>query len=220
MGIILICIGIAILAVGIVMLSKGKDKDAVSTEETFASTGKTQPADKAPVPTNVDVRNDAKQIGDNFEDFIADFLADWRFTLLDRTQDKMSSAGVVAESSKNPDLHIQQKRGESNIEYYLECKYRNNWKDGKVELDSWHIERYRKFQGENRRKVLIALGVGGTPGNPETVRIIPGDSIPNGVIRKIDTHYTIQPTSEALYQYIDNYFTEVFEVAKQRKQQK
>ena len=47
--------------------------------------------------------SDSKTKGNDFEDFVVNLLADWRFKLLDRTQDHKSSAGVVAESSKNPD---------------------------------------------------------------------------------------------------------------------
>lgn len=158
-----------------------------------------------------------KAIGDAFENYVANLLADWRFTLLDRTQDAVSTAGVVAESSKNPDFHVQQKKGRSNIDYYLECKYRSKWWNGNVAFDDWQIKRYKRFQQETRRKVLIALGVGGTPSKPETLMLVPIDSIHDNCIPKIKTQFVIQPNPSALYDYIENYFSTVFDVAKERK---
>lgn len=158
-----------------------------------------------------------KAKGDAFEDFVVNLLADWRLKLLDRTQDHKSSAGVVAESSKNPDLHVEQKRGKGEIDYYIECKYRSRWDKGAVNFEEWQLNRYRQFQRSQRRKVLVALGVGGNPASPATLRIVPLDSIVNNAIREIDTKYAVQPTSSALVEYMDRYFTDVFNSSKGKK---
>lgn len=141
---------------------------------------------------------------------------DWRFKLLDRTQDAVSTAGVVAESSKNPDLHVQQKRGKGNIDYYLECKYRSRWNDGAVTFDDRQLDRYRQFQRDNRRKVVFALGVGGTPSAPATLMLVPLDSVKGNTIKQIDTEFTIEASSSALVKYMNNYFSKVFSKAKQK----
>lgn len=159
----------------------------------------------------------AKEKGDLFEDFTVNLLADWRLKLLDCTQDKMSSAGVVAESCKQPDLHVQQKRGKSNIDYYLECKYRSDWYNGTIAFDDWQIKRYRDFQRGSHRKVIIVLGVGGTPSKPSTLMLVPLDSIKDGSIKKAwVSNYAIQPNTESLINYMDNYFNEVFESSRKR----
>ena len=158
---------------------------------------------------------DSKAKGNAFEDFVVNLLEDWRLKLLDRTQDAVSTAGVVAESCKNPDLHIQQKRGNGEIDYYIECKYRSNWNNGKVAFKDWQINRYRQFQRDSHRKVLIALGVGGTPSAPETLMIVPLDSVKDNSIGQIKTEYVIAPTPSALVDYINSYFTKVFAKAKQ-----
>lgn len=157
-----------------------------------------------------------KEKGDAFEDFVVNLLADWRLKLLDRTQDKVSSAGVFAESCMNPDLHVQQKRGESNIDYYIECKYRSRWKDGEVAFDDLQFNRYRKFQRDNHRKVIIALGVGGSPSAPATFMLVPLDSIKNNVVKKVSTGYCINPSSTDLVEYMDTYFSKVFSKAKHK----
>lgn len=153
----------------------------------------------------------SKDKGDMFEDYVVNLLADWRLKLLDRTQDKVSSSGVYAESCKNPDLHVQQKRGESKVDYYIECKYRSKWEDnGAVNLEDWQLRRYRDFQHSSHRKVLIALGVGGTPSKPQTFMIVPLDSIKSDRIRRIDTKYCVTPTSDGLVGYVNSYFNNVF----------
>ena len=159
----------------------------------------------------------SKEKGDEFEDFTINLLADWRMKLLRRTQDKMSSGGVVAESCKEPDLHIEQKRGNSKVDYHLECKYRSIWTNEAVTFDDWQIKRYREFQKAQKRKVLIALGVGGTPGKPQTFMIVPIDSIKGNTIRKVDvSKYAVSPTSDGLAEYIDHYFDEVFASARRK----
>lgn len=174
-------------------------------------------------PTDPKVESKAKtskEKGDEFEDFTVNLLADWRMKLLRRTQDKMSSGGVVAESCKEPDLHIEQKRGNSKVDYHLECKYRSKWTDNSVTFEDWQIKRYREFQKTQKRKVLIALGVGGLPSKPQTFMIVPLDSIKDNVIRKIDVgKYAVSPTSDGLAEYIDHYFDEVFASARGKKKE-
>ena len=211
MGIILIIVGAVLLIIGIVLFVS-KSTDVKQPHEVKVANDLTEKSEQ----TN----NTSKGKGDAYEDFVVNLLADWRLKLLDRTQDAVSSAGVVAESCKNPDLHVQQKRGERDIDYYLECKYHSNWNDGKVTFDDWQLDRYRQFQRDNRRKVIIALGVGGTPSSPATFMLVPLDSVKGNTIKQIYTQYAVQPNSTALVEYMDNYFTKVFDVAKDRRQNK
>lgn len=123
----------------------------------------------------------------------------------------------MAESSKKPDLHVRQKYGKGDIDYYIECKYRSVWKNGSVTFEDWQLDRYRKFQRDNHRKVLIALGVGGSPSSPATLRIVPLDSIKGNSISEIKTNFTVSPNPEAFISYIDAYFDTVFAKSKTRK---
>lgn len=234
MGIILIIVGAVLLIIGIVLVaSKSADveqpqeehnlhPEVVVVEKEVHDTVTVQYEPEVRVvndlPEKLEQPNStSKEKGDAYEDFVANLLADWRLTLLDRTQDAVSSAGVVAESCKNPDLHVQQKRGKRDIDYYLECKYRSNWNDGKVTFEDWQLVRYRQFQRDNQRKVIFALGVGGTPSAPANFMLVPLDSIKGNTIKQIYTQYAVQPNSTALVEYMDNYFTKVFEVAKERR---
>lgn len=237
MGITLIVIGSVLLIVGIVMVaSKQADVEqpqaepqpqpqVIVVEKEVHHTVTVQSDPDVRVAHNLSEKKEpqkdpAKEKGDTYEDFVVNLLADWRLKLLNRTRDDASTAGVVAESCKNPDLHVQQKRGKGTIDYYVECKYRSNWNDGKVDFEAWQLDRYRQFQRNNQRKVILALGVGGTPSAPATFMLVPLDSVKDNTIKQISTQYAVEPNSTAWVEYIDSYFTNVFDVAKERRKAK
>ena len=74
------------------------------------------------------------------------------------------------------------------------------------------LARYRAFQRKNRRKVLVAYAYGRTGDNPRGIYLIPLNAFHNARITKrvADNKYRIQPNAEALAQYIENFFAEVF----------
>ena len=229
MGIILIVVGAILLVCGIVMVSTNQQNtvEPANTQpqlvvvekhihNTITSPTTVENSVSRPIDTVKPAVDKSKEKGDAFEDFVVNLLADWRLKLLDRTQDAVSSAGVVAESCKNPDLHVQQKRGKSEIDYYLECKYRSQWKDGAVTFEDWQLDRYRQFQRDNRRKVIFALGVGGTPSAPASFMLVPLDSVKGNSIKQIKTEFAVEPSSSALVEYMNNYFSKVFSKAKHK----
>ena len=229
MGIILIVAGAILLVCGIVMVSTNQNKAAepANTQpqvvvverhihDTITSPTAVENSVSRPIDSEKPTVDKSKEKGDAFEDFVVNLLADWRLKLLDRTQDAVSTAGVVAESCKNPDLHVQQKRGKSEIDYYLECKYRSKWKDGAVTFEDWQLDRYRQFQRDNRRKVIFALGVGGTPSAPASFMLVPLDSVKGNSIKQIKTEFAVEPSSSALVEYMNNYFSKVFSKAKHK----
>lgn len=225
MGIILIVTGIIAIVAGVIIISKSKEnpKNIVQIASVNQAAVTTQVVlDPVAEPKEGLVTADpkaasAKEKGDAFEDFVVNLLADWRLKLLDRTQDKVSSAGVVAESCKNPDLQVSQKRGNSDIDYYLECKYRSRWKDGAITIEDWQLDRYRQFQSYNHRKVLFAIGVGGTPSAPASFMLVPLDSVKGNSIKQINTQFAVEPTSSGLVEYMNNYFLTVFKKARAKK---
>ena len=231
MGYALIIAGIISIIAGVNLVLKSESES--ESEPTYSFTlPDSKPAIAAPVynpepaaPSTVSAESvqeeekplTPKEKGDAFENFVCDLLADWRLKLLDRTTDAVSSAGVVAESCKNPDLHVQQKFGKSDIDYFLECKYRSSWRDDCVTFEAWQIERYRQFQRANRRKVVFAVGIGGTPSAPETFLLVPLDSLIDNSIRRIDTKYVVVPSPDGLVSYMDNYFNSVFAQSRAKK---
>lgn len=210
MGIALIILGSILIGVGIYFFSR-HDSEFSNKFESHIDVN-AQTTNQTALPDE-----DPHSKGKAFEDFVVDLLADWRLTLLERTQDTVSPKGVYAESCKNPDLHISQKRGERDIDYYIECKYRSSWNNGRVTLDDYQMKRYRQFQRDNHRKVLIALGVGGSPDHPDTFMLVPIDSMPGNSIYASNMQYIVNPSSTEFVNYMYNYFTEVFNATQSRK---
>jgi hypothetical protein len=172
----------------------------------------------APTSAPADDRTDQEIMGQKFEDYVVNLLADSRFRLLDRTMDKKTSEGVYAESCMNPDLHISQAHKPNWLDYYIECKYRSSWYQGQVKFEQYQIDRYRKFQGTERRKVLFALGIGGKPDAPKSLMIVPLDSLDGYAIKQDWVFkYRIDATSDGLYNYMSDYFTTVFANSKHKQ---
>lgn len=238
MGILLIVVGAVLIVGGVVMVATkpnateqgAPQAEVVAVDDTIAKpvvvekreahgaapeTPVAKPETSVAEPEKPAV-DQSKAKGAAFEDFVVNLLADWRLKLLDRTQDAVSTAGVVAESCKNPDLHVQQKRGKGEIDYYLECKYRSHWKDGAVTFEDWQLNRYRQFQRDNRRKVVLALGVGGSPSAPATFMLVPLDSIKGNSVKQIKTEFVVEPSSSALVEYMNTYFSKVFSKSRQK----
>jgi hypothetical protein len=218
MGIAFIILGTVCLTIGIVCLTQSTNTAVNANDGNKFIAGETAApkseslADKLAIETK---KTRSEEIGQAFENFIVNLLADSRFKLLDRTQDSRSTEGVYAESCMNPDLHIEQMHTPCAIDYYVECKYRSRWYDGKIQFEDYQIKRYKEFQGKHHRKVLFAIGVGGTPTAPQELLVIPLDKLSNGaVIEEGHGSYRIAATSEALYSYVENYFRQVFAAKK------
>ena len=229
MGIVFIVAGAVLLICGIIMVSTTHNEaKPTAAQPRVVVAGKTIPeavsvveeqtpsVDNQATEAPKSAAEQSKAKGNAFEDFVVNLLADWRLKLLDRTRDTVSSAGVIAESCKNPDLHVQQKHGKSEIDYFVECKYRSRWVNGEVEFKDWQLDRYRRFQRDNHRKVIIALGVGGTPEAPATFMLVPLDSVTGNSIKQIKTEFAVEPTSSAMIEYMASYFSDVFRTARNK----
>jgi hypothetical protein len=238
MAYVLIIVGVVLFAIGTFLLCTSKSNEQAATADVI-QVAKTdtvympaQPQERVIEKTVViekeveaasaaapaDDRTPQEIVGQTFEDYVVNFLTDKRFTLLDRTMDRKTSEGVYAESCKNPDLHISQTNGSSTIDYYIECKYRSSWKSGLAEIKQYQIDRYKEFQRNEHRKVLFALGVGGKPEAPQTLMIVPLDSIKGaGIKQEWIGKYKIVQSSDGLYNYMASYFGKVFQVAADRK---
>jgi hypothetical protein len=238
MAYVLIIVGVVLFTIGTFLLCTSKSNEQAATADVIqvAKTDtvymptqaqervieKTVVIEKeveaASAAAPADDRTPQEIVGQAFEDYVVNFLADKRFTLLDRTMDRKTSEGVYAESCKNPDLHISQTNGSSTIDYYIECKYRSAWKSGLAEIKQYQIDRYKEFQRKEHRKVLFALGVGGKPEAPQTLMIVPLDSIKGaGIKQEWIGKYKIVQSSDGLYNYMASYFGKVFQVAADRK---
>lgn len=164
-------------------------------------------ANKVPVP-EVEFLNPSEMKGRKFEEFVVSLLADKsRDELLAWRSDKIVN-GTYAAENLMPDLLLRHKLNDASVEYYIECKYRSFLPDGVLDL-SGQLGRYRRMTTQNgHSEMFIALGLGGTPSNPDELYIIPSRMIRHEAIIRIANFQKCicSPIPEAYQAYIELYF--------------
>lgn len=119
-----------------------------------------------------------KEKGNDFEGYVADVMKANAIRLQQWNQGTTSAGGAFAENAKNPDFFVDQKYNDSRIEYWVECKYRSSLHDGKFRLEEYQYNRYKEIQKESKRRIMLAVGVGGNPAKPDNVYLIPLSELP------------------------------------------
>lgn len=146
--------------------------------------------------------------GRMFEEFIVKLMADHsHYSIINWSSDKYAD-GIYSLDTLMPDLHIRHKLDECMIEYFMECKYRSSLPEGKLDISS-QLGRYRRMtSAQPDRELFIALGLGGTPSDPERLYIIPNRMIRKDGIINLDfyTRCLCPQTPDGLHDYISHYF--------------
>lgn len=152
--------------------------------------------------------------GRKFEDFIVSLCSDAsRFTLLSWRSDKISGSTFPLDNLL-PDLHLQHKLEEKEVEYLIECKYRSSWGENGIDLSS-QIKRYKDAAKDKKVELFIAIGIGGSSSNPEELFMVPGRMIKkDNVIDKFRySKCRCEMTPEGFHKYINHYFNKrVFKI--------
>lgn len=124
--------------------------------------------------------NPNKEKGDQFEDFVIQTLAtlDNSVKLISQASDYHKN-GISAEENKEPDLKFTLQ----TQAFAVECKWRQNFdNEGKITwAKDYQIANYNKFQSENKQKVLIAIGIGGSANAPEKLYLVPLYRLTKGI---------------------------------------
>jgi hypothetical protein len=109
--------------------------------------------------------------GDEFERYVRKYLfPKERYDLVHRTHDYGANKGDFVETSKEPDFRFRSKR--SGREFSVEVKYRSGLHQGAVEwCKPYQLERYKTI--DKAKSVYAAIGLGGLPGSPAHVYIVP-----------------------------------------------
>lgn len=113
--------------------------------------------------------------GEDFEKCLRNkvFVAS-RYDLVMKTHDFHENQNDYVESSLYPDYLFRDKK--TNEEFFVEAKYRENLYQGKITwCRDYQFKRYRKLTKQN--KVIIAIGFGGRPNNPNQIFLVPLDKI-------------------------------------------
>ena len=112
-------------------------------------------------------------IGDAFEDYTRKVLFPASaYKLIYKTPGYTENSEDFSEATMLPDYRFRCQ--ELDQEFYVESKWRNgNLYKGKIEVCSYkQLKRYQEIDRQEHR-VVIALGIGGKPLQPEFVCLIP-----------------------------------------------
>ncbi|MDE5970088.1 MAG: hypothetical protein K2G74_04575 [Muribaculaceae bacterium] len=149
----------------------------------------------------------AEQKGRLFEDFVVSLCTDKsRFKLIAWRGDKISGQTYALENLL-PDLLLRHRLDDTEVEYLIECKYRSSWGEDGIDISGQFL-RYLSAAKEKGTELFIALGVGGSPSNPDEFFIIPSRMIKRD--KKIDRDRFIKclcpKDPEEFHDYIQSYF--------------
>lgn len=164
------------------------------------------------IANNVDVPevefiSRSEKVGRMFEDFVVSLCSDKSlFKLLAWRGDKIIGE-IYALENLLPDLHLRHRLEFGDVEYYIECKYRSSWGEDGIDLSGQYL-RYHKAAKDHKMELFIALGVGGTPSNPDDFLLVPGSMVKRD--KKIDRDRYIKclcpKDPHGFHAYINNYF--------------
>ena len=114
----------------------------------------------------------SKDKGNMFEDFVIQYIAKRAngIRFIGKVSD-YNKNGVFAEENFEPDLKFTS----NESSFSVECKWRSNFNDDGAVIWSYpeQIERYNAYQKDNKTRVFIALGVGGSADNPHDFYLVP-----------------------------------------------
>jgi hypothetical protein len=158
------------------------------------------------VETNPIIQSEKSQVdyyatGHLFEDFIVTLFNKRSFRLLEWRSDKKASNGAFPLSCTYPDLEFHS-LGRYRRRFAIECKWRKKYYRGGIEwATKEQISIYLNYQKECNIPVFVAIGIGGTPKNPERLFITPLDHV-SMYTRLYESHLT--PFKRSPEQHFDD----------------
>lgn len=117
--------------------------------------------------------------GQRFENYIIELFNKEHFYLKQYRKSEKFTNSLPTIDHWNPDIEMELVfTGKRKYRFAVECKWRNEFKDGKIEwANDKQICTYRMFQDQVRIPVFIAIGIGGQPNNPEKLFLTPLNNI-------------------------------------------
>lgn len=229
MGTIMIIVGAVLLGAGIIinLTSRGEKKvtEDISTDvNSSALNSKPRelqsqfPEEAQSVSDSVIENNsvtsegikepDFKKMGNDFEGYVADIFKANDIRLKQWNQGSTSPEGAYAENELNPDFFVSHKDGKKPLEYWVECKYRSTLPKAGFSLEDYQLNRYYSIQGKSKRKIVIALGVGGSSEAPAEFYVIPVDTVYRfkRIGKKYLPHYLLKDPRNNFKNHLNDWF--------------
>ncbi|MBQ9394561.1 MAG: hypothetical protein IJU23_03460, partial [Proteobacteria bacterium] len=149
-------------------------------------------------------QTDSEHKGFAFEKFIDAHFPNKYFKRLEWRSDIKDGSGRLSESSKYPDLEYEIRK--SGVRFAVECKWRHNFLKKDSDLIIWwahdekQINNYVQYGKWQNIDVVVIIGVGGTPDNPDKVYSIPLSKISSPYLTKDDLwNYFVGKQSSFFY---------------------
>lgn len=123
-----------------------------------------------------------KKKGNQFEEYISSLFPKKIWVVADRTKDSTKKLGRLVESDTNPDFTLRYIATGKMIA--VECKFHSYFYKGKYgDSGTWwrkeQGERYRAYGAEHKIPVFVAIGIGGSPKNPQRLFFCPLEKLNN-----------------------------------------
>ena len=166
-----------IMEIGQKTVDAEPDKETTQMPAHPINQPKTPEAKPEPVatPQNTTPFDENKRKGDAFEKFVVKLFDPKFFNVMEWRGDKYVD-GRYAVSSHFPDLEIEFffKKRDVTERFAVECKWRNDYFKGGVQwAESYNIRNYQEFAREVKIPVFVVIGIGGSPGQPADVYVLP-----------------------------------------------
>jgi hypothetical protein len=117
--------------------------------------------------------NDSFEKGRLFEEYIKNLFNKSFFHIDKWRMSKQNDNTLEFVDYCNPDFEIIL-FGKRKYRFAVECKWRKQFIAAKIEwADISKIEKYLKFENQNRIPVFVAIGVGGEPSMPDKLFVTP-----------------------------------------------
>ena len=167
-----------------VLISQAAEKHKLNSAEIFSEID--ERLSNAEDEAETEIIDQASKNGYDFEKYIVQKFSKKRFTIKKWAGDKYVE-GIYSEENQYPDLVLEFRYNNIKKPLAVECKWRKNYYNGKIEFShDAQLKRYKKFEKDKNTDVYIALGVGGKASAPKELFLIPLKKIHKPTISKED----------------------------------
>jgi hypothetical protein len=134
--------------------------------------------------SETEIINHIKKSGDDFEKFVVQKFNKEYFNVVEWAGDKYVD-GIYADTTLHPDLLMELNVKNRSSLFYVECKWRKEFKSNKVSIASKkQFDRYKQFEKDKKLPVFISLGIGGKAGKPDFMYTLPLRYIETNILTK------------------------------------